>query len=570
MLCKLHSGVPSVFLVRRALQCLHAPPPASRWNQSRAASATQHEPETQTESSETKTRLTRIQRSQQGLDTQDRRTPKSVKRKVAMYIGYVGSDFSGLQIQPDQPDSITVESVLQAALTEAELISEANSVSLTKVGWSRSSRTDKGVHSICTIISFKMELTLDAAASFGDEGLQVAARINPFLPEQVRVFALHYVNRSFNARSYCVQRTYHYYIPASVLGLQSHGDANNETMDRLRACLKTFEGSRAFHNYTKRRLYRLPAKPPKPPVPSDDGMHRPASSMPAESSSHEAAAIPLVGGAARRSTGRVQKHERRLSTSTDGDQNGAIQLDESLQPNDDSDGAMILNEAILDDDDDENDHNHNGAATEAGGSPDAVDLWPQRTLQFSYQDDWGPGDKLGSAHYRIVRKASASDVLQLTPNGTPCIRLTFCANSFVLHQIRHMVATAAAVAIGSIPPEFVDASLSPCCRTITPISPPQTLVLVDNMNSRYPMSEDRLELQEGGQSAQEYFYTQTVQPALSAMLEGIEWAQWRSELSRIQYDQGAMSLLLSQHAAWKATKPVRSSKQSDEQSTHAS
>ena len=30
-----------------------------------------------------------------------------------------------------------------------------------------------------------MELTLDAAASFGEEGLQVAARVNAFLPEQV-------------------------------------------------------------------------------------------------------------------------------------------------------------------------------------------------------------------------------------------------------------------------------------------------------------------------------------------------------------------------------------------------
>lgn len=36
----------------------------------------------------------------------------------------------------------------------------------------------------------------------------------------------------------------------------------------------------------------------------------------------------------------------------------------------------------------------------------------------------------------------------------------------------------------------------------------QTLVLVDAMNSRYPNSEDRLELQKNGQSAQEHFYEQ--------------------------------------------------------------
>ncbi|KAK9868395.1 hypothetical protein WJX84_008447 [Apatococcus fuscideae] len=385
-----------------------------------------------------------------------------------MYIGYVGTGFSGLQVQPDQPDSITVESVLQAALTKAELISQSNSVSLTKVGWSRSSRTDKGVHSICTIISFKMELSLEAAASFGDEGLKVAARTNEFLPEQVRVFAVHSANRSFNARSYCVQRTYHYYMPASVLGLQGNGcREDDQVLSRLRACLKTFEGSRAFHNYTKRRLYRLPVRPPKP-----------------------------------------------------------------AQAAGDSDNTPIGASAVV---------------------PSSQD---QRALQFSYQDDWGPGDKLGSAHYRIIREVAASDILQLTPGGTPCIRLTFCANSFVLHQIRHMVATAAAVALGSIPMEFVEASLSPCCRTITPISPPQTLVLVDAKNSCFPMSEERLELQQGGKAAQERFYSKTVQPALSSMLESSEWSLWRSELARITYSNEAMEVLLSQHQAWVAAKPV--------------
>lgn len=75
-----------------------------------------------------------------------------VKRKVALHIGYVGTQYSGLQISP--LDNVkTIEGVLQEALFKSGCVSEANSVSLAKVKWSRSSRTDKGVHALATVSS---------------------------------------------------------------------------------------------------------------------------------------------------------------------------------------------------------------------------------------------------------------------------------------------------------------------------------------------------------------------------------------------------------------------------------
>lgn len=97
MLCKLHVGLPNRCLVTRVLQRLQIAQPTVRWDQTKAASNTQPASEVPTDSSEHKVPLTRIQRSQQGLDVQDRKTPKSVKRKVAMHIGYVGTNFSGEQ-----------------------------------------------------------------------------------------------------------------------------------------------------------------------------------------------------------------------------------------------------------------------------------------------------------------------------------------------------------------------------------------------------------------------------------------------------------------------------------------
>ena len=53
----------------------------------------------------------------------------------------------------------------------------------------------------------------------------------------------------------------------------------------------------------------------------------------------------------------------------------------------------------------------------------------------------------------------ASGVDGLGPGRAPCVRLRVKADSFVLHQIRHMVGAAIAVATGVLPEEFIQASL---------------------------------------------------------------------------------------------------------------
>lgn len=99
--------------------------------------------------------------------------PKLAKRKVALFVAYVGSSFrgegkifmqsvmrkpalydicnaSGLQIQTKDPGG-TVEDVLQQAIYEMGGILPSNYGTLQKVGWSRSSRTDKGVHAMANV-----------------------------------------------------------------------------------------------------------------------------------------------------------------------------------------------------------------------------------------------------------------------------------------------------------------------------------------------------------------------------------------------------------------------------------
>jgi hypothetical protein len=61
------------------------------------------------------------------------------------------SSNTGLQATRDLPQDKTIEGVLEKALFEAGLISPSNYGDFKKTKWSRSSRTDKGVHSLCTV-----------------------------------------------------------------------------------------------------------------------------------------------------------------------------------------------------------------------------------------------------------------------------------------------------------------------------------------------------------------------------------------------------------------------------------
>ena len=41
---------------------------------------------------------------------------------------------------------------------------------------------------------------------------------------QVRVLSVQRVNNGFNARGFCKERTYHYYLPTTILGLALDGE----------------------------------------------------------------------------------------------------------------------------------------------------------------------------------------------------------------------------------------------------------------------------------------------------------------------------------------------------------
>ena len=124
------------------------------------------------------------------------------KRKYAVCFGYLGSAYQGLQINPN---ALTVEALLEKALFLSGAISELNFGYMQKVQWTRSARTDRGVHALGQCCSMKLIVPLD-----DNDKTTFVNQLNSFLPNDIRVFGLTKVPKGFNSHSLCGKRRYHY------------------------------------------------------------------------------------------------------------------------------------------------------------------------------------------------------------------------------------------------------------------------------------------------------------------------------------------------------------------------
>jgi tRNA pseudouridine38-40 synthase len=212
------------------------------------------------------------------------------KRKYAICFGYTGTNYQGLQINPD---AMTIEAVLEKALFLAGGIIEQNFGNIQKISWSRTARTDKGVHALTQCCSMKLCFPLGSEEAFRDT-------VNSFLPDDIRVHYIQKVGKSFNAKLHCTHRRYQYLLPTYLLQaseitlnlLQDAFDVQGpipnaartggyaepgsnmflssdslaqvreairlfrcppEALEKLRKGLKMYEGTRSYHNFTSNK-----------------------------------------------------------------------------------------------------------------------------------------------------------------------------------------------------------------------------------------------------------------------------------------------------------------------------
>jgi tRNA pseudouridine38-40 synthase len=137
-----------------------------------------------------------------------------MKRKYALCFSYVGTNYQGLQINPDAK---TIEQELERALFLAGSIIEANFGFMQKIQWTRAARTDRGVHALTQCCAMKLLSPKDVETNIGNARINFAETINRFLPADIQVQGMAKVSKGFNAKNACTKRIYHYLLPTYLL-----------------------------------------------------------------------------------------------------------------------------------------------------------------------------------------------------------------------------------------------------------------------------------------------------------------------------------------------------------------
>lgn len=486
--------------------------------------------------------------------------PPGSKRTMAMHVAYLGTDFSGLQATKDLPADRTVEGVLERAVYQAGLISEANYGDFRKTKWARSSRTDKGVHSLCTVIGVRLVVD-DTRYESDPEGVGYARDINRHLPPSIRVLAVQRVTKKYNVRRWCLTRTYEYYLPAFLLGFTTPDGSSTEDAEKLRlfrAALQQYVGTRPFHNFAGvRSQYVKKDKGSRALIHKWEALKRMreaereargedagAAESAAEAAAEEAraleSAMPLDGAAEGEGAG------------IGGDAGASEGSEDEAAEEEEVPGAG--DEATLDG------GSYEEAAV-AGGGVEGVQ-WVQ---QLRWLDDPDPKDPVVSSHYRRVLSFTADDPRRLVEGGVPCLRLEVQGDSFMLNQIRNMVGAAVAVARGIVRPELLPVALSAPGRVTVPKAPPHTLLLSGNEFSPFAKAygEDTpalarltgpvLTLKEGGRAEQRAFREEVFDAAISRLLNHPDWERWDTViLPRYHYPPDRVAELIQSHKKWHA------------------
>jgi len=213
------------------------------------------------------------------------------KRKVALFLGFLGTKYGGFQMNPEQR---TIQAEIELALYRAGMITKSNFGTPHKYSWSNSARTDKGVHACAQVSSVKIELPESDWKNNSPPNDRLDGprkRLEEYLPPDIRVLDMVRTTRNFCAKTQRDRVRYQYMIPSFLLhpdwrgvmeeqGIDTtkgRGDRKNvdtrmplttkesemlyavlrdyrsteENRNLLNAALKKYEGTQFYHNFTK-------------------------------------------------------------------------------------------------------------------------------------------------------------------------------------------------------------------------------------------------------------------------------------------------------------------------------
>lgn len=173
-------------------------------------------------------------------------------------------------------------------------------------------------------------------------------------------------------------------------------------------------------------------------------------------------------------------------------------------------------------------------------------------------------DVVATAHFRIIHSWTVSGPTTLVPGGVPCLKLEVRGESFILHQIRHMVGAAVAVARGVLSLDALDAALHVPVRMTTPRAPAHGLLLADSEFGDFVGPKDSpdgavvckwsgkaLALRTAGQANRQAFRREFLDSTMNEALQHPDWAYWSDNLQRYVYPQQDVAQVVERLVDWR-------------------
>ncbi|UPR05316.1 tRNA pseudouridine synthase [Chloropicon primus] len=436
------------------------------------------------------------------------------KRNVAFFYGYVGTGYLGSMINEDTAQGQTLEYVLFKGLHDMGGVLPTNFPDQKKVRVNRASRTDKGVHALANVMTLKLECPYNYWID-GKCGKELVEKVNDELPRKLRVFSVTPVTKGFAPRAFCNKRTYQFYIPAPVLGIAidengecvSPAEVEKSLTDFNSNVLPLFCGFKPYHNFTERRLYtkKHRDKLKKRLYEKHDKVKRDRSAE--------------GGGAA--AEGGAEREERGEEPSTVGKEGG------------DSAEREVEVEKFCD--------------------------------NVRWFHTFNRKTKLDRSHYRHMHEVSCG--ARLTNLGKSdgekrlALRVTIQGESFMYHQIRHMVGLMIAAYRNMVPTNFISAVLSAPANVSLPFAPAHTLVLKDlnflpfaREDFKNRDEDDKLEMTPAGKEIQQAFEVEQMLPALGSFVDHEDWSTFEEELKEWHGNlpEEQVAKFLATHETWSA------------------
>lgn len=170
---------------------------------------------------------------------------KLPKRKVAVLLGFCGTDYQGMQFNTGVK---TIEGDIFDAFVKTGAVSKDNSDDLSKVSFMRAARTDKGVHAAGNVISLKLVI----------EDPDIVKKVNDILPPTIRIWGYVRTLRSFHSKNMCDSRVYEYLIPSYVFLSPKKTTCMGSMLGRLRGNNAADDPDSDFWDQDdKKRSYRI-------------------------------------------------------------------------------------------------------------------------------------------------------------------------------------------------------------------------------------------------------------------------------------------------------------------------